>query len=884
MKEISLNLKKLSISKSKAFAVTLLLALAISVFATLPAVNAHEPAWTIPTYAYITVAPRTVGVGETAAVVFWLNWPPPTAAGSGGDRWVNMTIAVTKPDGSKQSLGPFTSDPVGGAYTAYTPDQIGTYTFVFNFPGQVAALNGPTGVSGSPSNYVNDTFSASTATATLTVQQDKLPTPESYPLPTNYWTRPIEGQNTNWATLASNWLGSPQISGRVQLDGIAANTAHIIWTRPISFGGVVGGTQTGTDGMTYYSGTAYEGKMSSALIINGRLYYNLPRSDVPSGDGYVCVDLCTGQQIYWQNMTMPSFAQLYDYESMNQHGVVPNGYMWATTGGGFFGPAGPANWTAYDPIDGNWLFTLTGVPAGTNAYGPNGEILVYQLSSTGTWLAMWNNTAVQALTGATTPQDTTSSSAFQWRPVGKVVDASNAYSWNVSLPSSVGVGASILKAVYGDMIIGRTGSFPTVGTAWSDYTLWAINMNASKGNIGKVLWTKTMTAPSGNISVSAGQIDPLSRVFTLYYKETIQWVGYSMDTGDKVWGPTQSEDDWNFYALTTGAFGVGASAVNYGRLYTTGYSGIIYCYDMKTGDLLWNYTQPPTFATPYGAFSLLIGAVADGKLYAYSYEHSANAPHWTGSKFRCIDAFNGTELWDVAGWGADGSVAVADGYVVYLNLYDMQIYCFGQGTSATTVAASPKVTTKGGSVLIEGTVTDQSPGQTCLGIPAAGTPAISDGSMSAWMEYLYMQKPMPSDATGVTVKLTALDPNGNTQDIGMVTTDKDGMFKKLWTPPVEGEYTITATFEGTQSYWPSHAVTAIGITPAAVSPIVTVAPTQTAAPTLPPTSTPAQTVSPSPSQAVQPTSSAPTATYLAIGAAVIIIAVAAVALILKKRK
>jgi DhnA family fructose-bisphosphate aldolase class Ia len=54
--------------------------------------------------------------------------------------------------------------------------------------------------------------------------------------------------------------------------------------------------------------------------------------------------------------------------------------------------------------------------------------------------------------------------------------------------------------------------------------------------------------------------------------------------------------------------------------------------------------------------------------------------------------------------------------------------------------------------------------------------------------------------------------------------------------------------------------------------------------TLPPTSTPAQTVSPSPSQAVQPTSSAPTATYLAIGAAVIIIAVAAVALILKKRK
>jgi hypothetical protein len=34
---------------------------------------------------------------------------------------------------------------------------------------------------------------------------------------------------------------------------------------------------------------------------------------------------------------------------------------------------------------------------------------------------------------------------------------------------------------------------------------------------------------------------------------------------------------------------------------------------------------------------------------------------------------------------------------------------------------------------------DKSSGDTCLGIPAAGTPAIADESMSDWMEYLHKQ-------------------------------------------------------------------------------------------------------------------------------------------------
>ncbi len=35
------------------------------------------------------------------------------------------------------------------------------------------------------------------------------------------------------------------------------------------------------------------------------------------------------------------------------------------------------------------------------------------------------------------------------------------------------------------------------------------------------------------------------------------------------------------------------------------------------------------------------------------------------------------------------------------------------------------------------------------------------------------------------------------------------MFRCVFTPPVPGEYTIIATFSGSESYWPSHAVTSI---------------------------------------------------------------------------
>jgi hypothetical protein len=149
-------------------------------------------------------------------------------------------------------------------------------------------------------------------------------------------------------------------------------------------------------------------------------------------------------------------------------------------------------------------------------------------------------------------------------------------------------------------------------------------------------------------------------------------------------------------------------------------------------------------------------------------------------------------------------VYIADGFLVSLNSYDNQLYCYGKGPSATTVSASPEISVHGNSVLIKGTVTDQSPS-------AKDTPAISDEDQEAWMEYLYSYQVMPTNAKGVEVSLDTVDPNGNFVHIGTVTSDASGMFKKMWTPEVPGEYTIIATFAGSKSYYGSSAETAIGV-------------------------------------------------------------------------
>jgi hypothetical protein len=809
--------------KSIVSIIILILAIA-SVFVAFPIVTAHEPSWTVPTYAYITVNPNPVGVGQPVFVIMWINRPPPSAAGVGGDRWQGYEVEITRPDGSKENLGPFTSDATSSYFLLYTPDQVGTYNFDFTFPGQIASLYHPeSGVAGSSSDYINDTFTGSSASTTLTVQQEPLAHLPTVPLPTEYWTRPIEGQNTEWASIASNWLQGGQLTGSGwanlwQQDGIAPNSAHIMWTKPIEFGGIVGGT-TAIPGVGYYSGGSYEGRFDNAIIMHGRLYYPVPLGHAQNGGGYACLDLRTGEEIWYSDVlgvngtAYPTKGQIYEYESFNQHGVV-GGVLWQTVG---------RTWNAFDPFTGLWMYTLTNVPSGTEVYTERGEIVRYVLNYAGRWLALWNNTAEQqGLHGDLG----TGSSAYQWRPNGKTVDMSNAYSWNVTIPDLPGTSSpSIVKVLPGDLILGRSSAIglknsPT-GTD-DPYTVWALSDRPETR--GQLLWIKNYPAPEGNITrmLAAQPIDTINRVFTMTDYETGQRLGYDLDTGDLLWGPVgvpYSEVGASAFQYYSSRSGFPA----YGNLYVGGFGGEILCYSMKNGTLLWKYDN--TFSgleTPWGKYPTPIYAIADGKVFAFSNEHSPNYPIYKGEKTRVIDAFTGEEIWTLSsmagtrGGGRNPTSLVAEGFTVFYNFYDNQLYCIGKGPSKTTVSIQNDVIPIGNTALIKGTVTDTSSGtnqnEQATRFPN-GVPAMSDESMSQWMEYVYMQKPCPADVEGVEVVLTTLDPNNNFYEIGRVKSDAYGMYSILWEPPVPGKYAIYATFEGSESYYMSYAETAIYVGP-----------------------------------------------------------------------
>ncbi len=99
-----------------------------------------------------------------------------------------------------------------------------------------------------------------------------------------------------------------------------------------------------------------------------------------------------------------------------------------------------------------------------------------------------------------------------------------------------------------------------------------------------------------------------------------------------------------------------------------------------------------------------------------------------------------------------------------------------------------------------------------------GVPAVSDESMTDWMQYVYMQLPRPTNTTGVPVNLFVVDANGNYRQIGTETTDSNGFFSLNWKPDIEGKYTVYASFAGSESYWPSNAEAAFAVDPAPATP------------------------------------------------------------------
>jgi outer membrane protein assembly factor BamB len=770
--------------KTKFSTIALILMLIFSLFIIyLPAVNAQD----VETYPYLAIFPNPVGVDQVAVVNMWVQPLQPAEY----DIYHGFTLTVTKPDGSTEDLGTFDSDPTGATWTQFIPDMAGTYTFQFSYPGETFTSTG---------EYYKPATSPPTE---LVVIQEPLPPYPTVPLPDDYWERPISGENREWYSISGNWLtdGYNSTTAFVYNSGTGWNpyskaprSSHIVWKKELLLGGLVGGEYGST---SYYTGNDYEAHVTPPIIINGRLYYRIYLNDFRTAirPGIACVDLRTGEELWLNTEINVDVGQLYDYRSGNQMGVTP--WLWDIGENGLFGGLHlPHTYKMYDAFTGDLILSFeNAIQGGIPVFGKDGTLYTYFIDGVNNWLAMWNSTQAFEANGmisygASGVGALRPSQPWWFQPNLKgTYDWNTGITWNVTIPDvpdypDINFGGFLgheIVSVMGDVLLVTLESF--------SHSYLEIGYDK---NTGERLWIHDTAQWTWHRAF--GQ-----QVYADFYSPARTWIGHDVNTGTKLWESDAQEYPWGLY-------NGGNSLIAEDKLIATSYDGYVHAYDINTGTQVWKYYSEDTTETPYGTYPFYYGPiVADRVVFAGTGEHSPTQPLLRGLKLHAINADNGEGIWNIA--GLFSPAAIADGYLVAYNGYDNTLYTFGKGPSAMTVEAPKTEVPKGTAVMITGTVTDQSAG-------AKGTPAISDEDMSAWMEYVYMQKPKPENAKGVTVKLYAVDSNDVYHDIGETTSDVWGNFGESWVPPAEDDYQIIAEFEGSNSYGESSASTYLTVGPA----------------------------------------------------------------------
>jgi hypothetical protein len=873
------NKRKLASSVAILALITIL---AVADFTSYPvdaAVNTYR------SYPYVSVGMSTIGLGQNELIVMWTADMPvdigEALAMTDRAGWYNVQIIVTDPDGENKTYTIEKTDSIGGGYVNFIPEKVGVHSVQVHFPAQWR--NGTT-----TQYFYSEAWSAP---VTFTVQEDPMPFWTESPLPSGYWSRPINQASRDWYVLGGNWLGgsheypSGAYGGTTSrwVDGIGPETAHILWSKPYYVGGYM--EERFTEG---YQTGHYQGMSWTAIAINGKLYY-APRDDAHSTAGYNIVDLYTGETLKFVNETMPAFGQIYNYDSGNQHGGFA--YLWQTSGVQLpetcsvvlatqylngtvirdsaattmnssqitagavwkmldaytqqtvcyianttqteYRPGGPVN------AQGRPTGVTTGA-TGTAVYGLDGSILRYNIANLGSvdspqyYLQVWNTSA------GTMVSSQTGTGYWQWRPSGgtfggtdpyaassanhnTVHDGRDFFSLNMSIPATNNINS--ISNQTGTIQCVRDGEYIIIGYTGSNSEDGVVKgymrcLSLEAGKVGQQLWDKYFTPPfaskAANVSISLTGVFGDDKMVCFESTKLLKRWGVSLETGEQVWeSPTEEQN--NYYTMLD----------NYldGKLFSFGYGGQIRAYDIKTGEILWNYNATNIGSeSPYGMYPINVFAVCDGKLYTLTGEHSISQPIYRGPNIRCINATDGTEIWSILGFGANGGASLngqymqlADGKVLGLNYFDNKIYCIGKGSSKTTVSAPQVVPELGSSVMLTGTVTDDTPGagsrntNDIMDMVLKGTPAICDEDMSRWMEYLFMNQIKPSDAKGVEVTLTTIDPNGNYIPIGDTRSDINGNYGIMFTPEVPGTYQIIATFDGSNAYGSSAATTYLGV-------------------------------------------------------------------------
>src|SRR3990172_12935472 len=142
-----------------------------------------------------------------------------------------------------------------------------------------------------------------------------------------------------------------------------------------------------------------------------------------------------------------------------------------------------------------------------------------------------------------------------YRPVGRVLNGSTAYTWNKTLSMPIQTGSTVRFTIQDDALL-----FSNIATTYSGrygtnnpYAVGAISLNPTSR--GTVTWMKNYSAPTTvgdtiGVSRNLTPVDPVNRVFMLRDKETMVWNAYSLDDGSPTWvaDPIPTVPDWEYFS------------------------------------------------------------------------------------------------------------------------------------------------------------------------------------------------------------------------------------------------------------------------------------------------------------------------------------------------
>jgi hypothetical protein len=692
----------------------------------------------------------------TGSAVYIIGWVQPPRELLGGIFHHEMEFTVTKPNGQTVTESVKMDSPATAGFSL-TCDVAGEWSATSHFV---------------EDDYILFKYLESDSPAVYWTVEDGFTTPvyPDMPLPTYPWKFPINGDYHSWFQISGPWPQSSAIynDGRTEWNPYTKgpNSAHVIWARGMegSIAGIIGGAGTYGGGNDWFGTTTFPG----FLVWQGVIYYSTGRTIVK-------VDQLTGEEIMRKEMSGSGSISRMILQ------IEPR--------------------VKADPRQ-------TERPGGTTQLICEGSNKLWIVQPDDLSLSYYNSTWPDP---CTSPSGAGENVLYYDQHLYNIY-TNNTDGYNYCLKWSINDRQDIWRIPM--TAAWRTGHFiddtvdpPRLVQIAVSLGSWPFTTTISSWELETGKLIEKGKAITGFYATEGAPNRALAYEGNLYYHgyDRALWA-ISSSTGEVSWVSEPQSYPW-------GGFNAYNMAAGYGLIFANGWDGWQYVYDANDGELVFRaFSGESMGETGFGNYSWWgYTIVGDYKAYTATGQHTQPQPPSRGDALYCVDLETGSVKWKLDNFQEASSCSLAYGVLTYGNQYDGRVYAFSQGPTATAVEGPKKSVSLGDSVVITGSVLDMSPG-------APNIPCVSDADQNEWMQWVYQNAPKPTDATGVVVHLEYVAPDGTVNDMTHVTTDLNGDFGYLWTPPDEGLYTVVATMDPTDSYYSSSDTTYVGVGPAAAAP------------------------------------------------------------------